>query len=166
MLRAAWVSFSSALRARTYEIEPITTAVALTSVIASRISRLASESGLQRRRVGRAEVGSRSTGCGSGPPLGVLASFVFLLALLKASPSALASEHIETDSAPQQSEETPSLDPSAEIPPDAGGKGYTFGDTGLWVGGYVNIVGEAPEEGPASAGFDDLGILLRYEPTA
>lgn len=47
----------------------------------------------------------------------------------------------------------------------AGGEGYHLGNTGLWLGGYLNIDGVVPKSGPASLGLADAGLLARYELT-
>ena len=55
-------------------------------------------------------------------------------------------------------------EPGATLAPDAIG-GYRVPHTRLWLGGYASIEGTVPESGPASLGFGDLGLLLRYELT-
>lgn len=47
----------------------------------------------------------------------------------------------------------------------AGGEGYHVGNTGLWLGGYLNIDGSVPESGPTSLALADAGLLARYELT-
>lgn len=46
-----------------------------------------------------------------------------------------------------------------------GGEGYRVGDTGLWLGGYVNVEGGVPQSGPAFFGLADVGWLARYDLT-
>jgi len=44
-------------------------------------------------------------------------------------------------------------------------QGWRIGNSGLWVGGYVNNVLTLPEHGPDSFTLTDVGLLLRYDVT-
>ena len=54
------------------------------------------------------------------------------------------------------------IEPTATV---AGGEGYRVGNTGLWLGGYLNVDGRVRRPGPASLGLADVGLLARYEVT-
>jgi hypothetical protein len=43
--------------------------------------------------------------------------------------------------------------------------GWWLGDSGLWVGGYINNALSLPDGGPASITLSDVGLLLRYQVT-
>ena len=55
-------------------------------------------------------------------------------------------------------------DPRPPLLEDGGADGRHALDGTLWLGGDVTIVGALLESGPSSVEFDDVNLLLRYEP--
>jgi hypothetical protein len=48
---------------------------------------------------------------------------------------------------------------------EEGWLGWQLGDSGLWVGGYLNNAVALPDGGPAALSLEDVGLLLRYQLT-
>jgi hypothetical protein len=48
---------------------------------------------------------------------------------------------------------------------DEAAQGWQLGNSGLWVGGYINNTFELQEGGPDSVTLSDVGLLLRYQVT-